>query len=92
MALMDTVELTSPTCAGMSVLWAYEEPSLEGPSKILKRWQQVMSVLLLLTREEEMDLPLTNDDFRAALSKVQPSVGKEDLEQYKRWMAEYGSA
>eukprot|EP01127_Copromyxa_protea_P001988 TRINITY_DN11890_c0_g1_i1.p1 TRINITY_DN11890_c0_g1~~TRINITY_DN11890_c0_g1_i1.p1 ORF type:complete len:527 (+),score=119.83 TRINITY_DN11890_c0_g1_i1:33-1583(+) len=41
---------------------------------------------------EEMDKPLTTADFREALSKVQPSVGKEDLKQYEQWMTEFGSA
>jgi SpoVK/Ycf46/Vps4 family AAA+-type ATPase len=35
---------------------------------------------------------VTMDDFTAALSKVHKSVGKDDLNKYKEWMAEFGSA
>eukprot|EP01126_Amoeba_proteus_P064983 TRINITY_DN9163_c0_g1_i6.p1 TRINITY_DN9163_c0_g1~~TRINITY_DN9163_c0_g1_i6.p1 ORF type:complete len:248 (-),score=57.21 TRINITY_DN9163_c0_g1_i6:58-801(-) len=41
---------------------------------------------------EEMDIPLTSTDFKEALSKVQPSVGKEEVKQYEQWMNEFGSA
>jgi katanin p60 ATPase-containing subunit A1 len=42
-------------------------------------------------QKEEMDLPVTKADFEEAVSKIQPSVNKTDIEKYEKWMAEYGS-
>lgn len=39
----------------------------------------------------DMELPTTMEDVMEALSRVQTSVGKEDLEKYKAWMEEYGA-
>lgn len=41
--------------------------------------------------KEDMDQPTTMEDLMEALSRVQTSVGKEDLEKYKAWMEEYGA-
>ncbi|KAJ8027390.1 Katanin p60 ATPase-containing subunit A1 [Holothuria leucospilota] len=41
--------------------------------------------------ESELNLPSTMADFTEALKKVSKSVGKEDLEKYKKWMEEFGS-
>lgn len=40
----------------------------------------------------EMDRPLTKANFEDALSKVQPSVGKDDIVKYENWMNDFGSA
>ena len=42
-------------------------------------------------QKEEMDLPVTKADFEEAISKIQPSVNKADIEKYVKWMSEYGS-
>lgn len=42
-------------------------------------------------QKEEMDLPVTNADFEEAISKIQPSVNKADIEKYEKWMSEFGS-
>jgi len=39
----------------------------------------------------DMDQPTTMEDILEALSRVQRSVGTEDLEKYKAWMEEYGA-
>ncbi|XP_071503922.1 katanin p60 ATPase-containing subunit A1-like isoform X2 [Diadema antillarum] len=41
--------------------------------------------------KEELNQPSTQEDFVSALQKVSKSVGKEDLEKYDKWMAEFGS-
>jgi len=40
---------------------------------------------------DEMDLPLTNEDFQEALSKISSSVSAAQLLQYEKWRAEFGS-
>ncbi|XP_063233836.1 katanin p60 ATPase-containing subunit A-like 1 [Bacillus rossius redtenbacheri] len=41
--------------------------------------------------KEELDLPVTVQDFDEALEKCNKSVSKEDLNKYEKWMQEYGS-
>ncbi|KAG5458720.1 MAG: hypothetical protein BJ554DRAFT_1004 [Olpidium bornovanus] len=40
---------------------------------------------------EELEFPMTKDDFDQALVKIQPSVSQADLKRFKAWMDEYGS-
>ncbi|XP_065223642.1 katanin p60 ATPase-containing subunit A-like 1 isoform X2 [Planococcus citri] len=40
---------------------------------------------------EELDLPVSAQDFREALAKCNKSVSKEDLDKYEKWMNEFGS-
>ena len=40
---------------------------------------------------DELDLPVTKQDFFEAISKCNKSVSKEDLEKYEKWMNEFGS-
>ena len=42
--------------------------------------------------KEELDLPVTVQDFADALAKCNKSVSKEDLDRYTRWMNEFGSS
>lgn len=42
--------------------------------------------------KEELDLPVSMQDFEEALAKCNKSVSREDLEKYERWMREYGSS
>lgn len=39
----------------------------------------------------ELELPVSPDDFREAIKRINKSVSKEDLETYEKWMAEFGS-
>lgn len=40
---------------------------------------------------EELDMPVTGEDFEEAIKKINRSVSPEDLKKYEKWMAEYGS-
>lgn len=41
--------------------------------------------------KEELDFPVTMDDFTEALTKVSKSVSEEDIKKYVQWMNEFGS-
>lgn len=41
---------------------------------------------------EEVDLPVSTQDFSEAISKCNKSVSKQDLEKYEKWMREFGSS
>ena len=41
--------------------------------------------------KEELDLPVTQGDFHAAVSKCNKSVSQQDLDKYETWMREFGS-
>jgi len=43
-------------------------------------------------KKEEMDSPITQADFDEAMGRVHPSVGKNDLGKYEKWMQEFGSS
>ncbi|XP_024081014.1 katanin p60 ATPase-containing subunit A-like 1 isoform X3 [Cimex lectularius] len=42
--------------------------------------------------KEDLDLPVSKQDFVEAIMKCNKSVSKEDLDKYDKWMAEYGSS
>jgi len=42
--------------------------------------------------KEELDMPITRQDFVEAVHKCNKSVSKEDLEKYEKWMEEFGSS
>ncbi|KAG7484423.1 hypothetical protein MATL_G00049160 [Megalops atlanticus] len=41
--------------------------------------------------KEELQMPVTMEDFELALKKISKSVSAADLEKYQSWMAEFGS-
>lgn len=41
---------------------------------------------------EEVDLPVSTQDFADAIEKCNKSVSKADLEKYEKWMKEFGSS
>lgn len=41
--------------------------------------------------KEELDLPVSMQDFTEAIAKCNKSVSKEDLDKYEKWMNEFGS-
>ena len=41
--------------------------------------------------KEDLNLPAKMDDFLQVLKRVSPSVSKNDLEKYEKWMQEFGS-
>lgn len=42
-------------------------------------------------RREEVDLPVTEDDFTEAMDKTRKSVSEMDIIRFEKWMNEYGS-
>jgi katanin p60 ATPase-containing subunit A1 len=42
--------------------------------------------------KEELDLPVSHQDFSDAVAKCNKSVCQEDLDKYEQWMNEFGSA
>jgi len=42
-------------------------------------------------KKEEVESPITMQDFVEARGKIQPSVGEADLKKFTRWMDEFGS-
>lgn len=44
-----------------------------------------------MIKREEVDLPVTAEDFNEAISKTKKSVSEADIKKFEDWMAEYGS-
>lgn len=44
-----------------------------------------------MIKREDIDLPVTADDFNEAISKTKKSVSETDVKKFEDWMAEYGS-
>lgn len=42
--------------------------------------------------KEEVDLPVSFQDFNEAISKCNKSVSSDDLAKYEKWMNEFGSS
>ncbi|XP_005175526.2 katanin p60 ATPase-containing subunit A-like 1 [Musca domestica] len=42
--------------------------------------------------KEEVDLPVSKQDFMEAISRCNKSVSQADLDKYEKWMAEFGSS
>ena len=42
--------------------------------------------------KEELDLPVTVQDFTEAVERCKKSVSQEDLEKYEKWISEFGSS
>ena len=42
--------------------------------------------------KEEVDLPVTVEDFKNAIMKCKKSVQSDDLVKYEQWMRDFGSA
>lgn len=42
--------------------------------------------------KNELDLPVTKQDFLDAVAKCNKSVSREDLDKYEKWMEEFGSS
>ncbi|GLH13257.1 Spastin [Gryllus bimaculatus] len=42
-------------------------------------------------KKEDIDLPVTAQDFEDALARCKASVSKKDVERYEQWMGEYES-
>lgn len=44
-----------------------------------------------MIKREEVDLPVTPEDFKDAICKTKKSVSEADVKNFENWMAEYGS-
>lgn len=44
-----------------------------------------------LIRREEIDLPITLQDFQDAMQRTKKSVSVDDVSRFEKWMEEYGS-
>lgn len=42
-------------------------------------------------RREEVDLPVTEQDFQDAMVRTRKSVSANDVVKFEKWMEEYGS-
>lgn len=42
-------------------------------------------------RREEVDLPVTEQDFQEAMQRTRKSVSASDVDRFQKWMDEYGS-
>lgn len=42
-------------------------------------------------RREEVDLPVTEQDFNEAMLRTRKSVSAIDVDKFQKWMEEYGS-
>lgn len=42
-------------------------------------------------RREEVDLPVTSQDFQEAMIRTRKSVSANDVARFEKWMNEYGS-
>ena len=40
---------------------------------------------------DELQIPITMDDFNASLKKVFKTVSEANVERYTKWMAEFGA-
>lgn len=45
-----------------------------------------------LRKEDVRNLPITAEDFRAALARISPSVSAGDIERHEKWLAEFGAS
>jgi hypothetical protein len=60
------------------------------PLFVIALWQQMQKRLQQV--KESASSPISQADFLDALRKVNPSVGKADLDRFQLWMNEFGSA
>ena len=50
-----------------------------------------VNILELPNMAAELDVPLKMKDFKEALKNISKSVSKENLEEYDKWMKEFGA-
>lgn len=78
--------------SGADVTNVCREAAMMGLRKRMQRARKEgVSVAKMQMLKDELDVPVTQDDFMEALRNVQKSVGTEDLEHFANWMREFGS-
>lgn len=50
-----------------------------------------VDILRIREVQNEINIPLTMDDFLEAIRNVSKSVSQAQLDEYQQWMAEFGS-
>lgn len=50
-----------------------------------------VDILRIKEVQNEINVPLTMEDFREAIKNVSKSVSQAQLDEYAQWMAEFGS-
>jgi len=43
-------------------------------------------------KKEEVDLPVTSEDFKEAISRCKKSVSNNDKQRYEQWVNEFGAS
>ena len=43
-------------------------------------------------KKEEIDTPISMDDFAQATKRISTSVSRDDVVKHEQWLAEFGSA
>jgi katanin p60 ATPase-containing subunit A1 len=50
-----------------------------------------VNIIEIPNMQEEIDVPLTMEDFEEAIKNISPSVSNTYLKEYEEWMKEFGS-
>eukprot|EP00826_Nyctotherus_ovalis_P037413 TRINITY_DN3408_c0_g1_i2.p1 TRINITY_DN3408_c0_g1~~TRINITY_DN3408_c0_g1_i2.p1 ORF type:complete len:204 (-),score=86.99 TRINITY_DN3408_c0_g1_i2:57-668(-) len=74
--------------SGADITNVCREASLMPFRKMLKENPNIEE---LASKQTEIDIPITMQDFRNALKNISKSVSTEYLDRYAKWMKEYGS-
>ena len=56
----------------------------------------ILLILIILLKYikkniDELEAPVTLEDFNIAISKIQRSVSQADIKKFDQWMEEYGA-
>jgi katanin p60 ATPase-containing subunit A1 len=43
-------------------------------------------------KREEVDLPVTSEDFKEAINRCKKSVSNNDKQRYEQWVNEFGAS
>ncbi|KAI8899568.1 putative katanin p60 ATPase-containing subunit [Globomyces pollinis-pini] len=77
--------------SGADITNICRDASLMSMRKRIKGLSATEIKTLLSNGPDEFADPVSKEDMLAAISKIQSSVSKADLEKYEDWMKEYGS-
>ena len=77
--------------SGADITNVCREAAYQPMRRNLKAQGGFKNILDLKKFEQDVDIPLTKEDFLEALKNVNKSVGVEDLKKYEMWMKEFGS-
>ncbi|KAA6367805.1 MAG: putative Vacuolar protein sorting-associated protein 4, partial [Streblomastix strix] len=75
--------------SGADITNVCRDASMMGMRRKLKELTDVTDLKAM--KEEELDTPITKEDFSQALLKISPSVNKQAIERFEKWRQEFGS-